>query len=64
MDLTVITENKIFDVNNVDSALLNEQRKSLVKLIWEDGDTELWGLVNLLDVICDGIPELWDKETQ
>ena len=40
-------------IKDVDLKLLNEQRKLLVDLIWNDQDTDLWGLVDMLDYIID-----------
>ena len=34
---------------NVDPELLNKQRLELVNLIWNDEDSILWGLVEMLD---------------
>jgi hypothetical protein len=34
---------------NVDPELLNKQRLELVNLIWDDSDSPLWGLVEMLD---------------
>ena len=38
---------------NIDLALLTSQREELVKLIWQDKDTDLWGLVGLLDALIE-----------
>ena len=38
---------------NIDYKLLAKQRDLLVKTIWEDDESELWGLVNLLDELID-----------
>ena len=38
---------------NIDYKLLAKQRDLLVKTIWQDKDSELWGLVNLLDELID-----------
>lgn len=40
-------------LENVDFDLLNKQRLMLVELIWEDKGSDLWGLVSMLDDICD-----------
>jgi hypothetical protein len=37
----------VFD--NIDYDLLNKQRLELVNLIWNDKESSLWGLVNMLD---------------
>jgi hypothetical protein len=37
----------------VDMKLLHKQKKELVKLIWNDQNTNLWGLVHLIDDIED-----------
>lgn len=34
---------------NVDPELLNKQRLELINLIWNDLDSPLWGLVEMLD---------------
>ena len=34
---------------NVDPELLNKQRLELVNLIWNDEDSILWGVVEMLD---------------
>ena len=34
---------------NIDTDMLNEQRMLLIDRIWDDEDTPLWGLVNMLD---------------
>ena len=34
---------------NVDPELLNKQRLELINLIWNDEDSILWGLVEMLD---------------
>ncbi len=38
---------------NIDYKLLAEQRDLLVKTIWQDDDSELWGLVHLCDALID-----------
>ena len=38
---------------NIDYELLAKQRDLLVKKIWQEKDSELWGLVNLLDELID-----------
>lgn len=43
-------------VEKVDIKLLNEQRLALTKLLWDESkynDHILWGLVEMLDTICD-----------
>ncbi len=37
----------VFD--NIDQQLLNMQRVELIKLIWDNPESPLWGLVNMLD---------------
>ena len=44
---------KNYDLTNVDFALLKEQKALLVKTIWEDLDSELWGIVHFLDSVED-----------
>ena len=34
---------------NVDPEMLNAQRILLVEMLWNDEDSILWGLVNMLD---------------
>ena len=36
-------------IHNVDYKLLNEQRTALIEKIWDDKDSVLWGLVEMLD---------------
>lgn len=44
-------------VANTDYKLLAKQRDLLVKTIWQDDDSELWGLVNLCDELIDANDE-------
>lgn len=37
----------VFD--NIDQDLLNLQRLELINLIWDNSESSLWGLVNMLD---------------
>ena len=38
---------------NIDLVMLTSQREELVRLIWQDKDTDLWGLVGLLDALIE-----------
>ena len=38
---------------NIDYKLLAKQRNLLVVTIWQDKESELWGLVNMLDELID-----------
>lgn len=40
-------------IDNIDPEMLDAQRRALVRLIWDDPDSVLWGLVNMLDVWSD-----------
>jgi len=39
--------------DNVDMDQLHQQKKELVELIWKNKDSNLWGLVHLIDAIED-----------
>ncbi len=41
------------NVTNIDYELLAEQRETLLNTIWEDEQSPLWGVVNLLDALID-----------
>lgn len=43
------------EVGPIDIDILNRQKQELVNLIWEDKDSILWGIVYMLDDICDAI---------
>ena len=43
----------IIEVKNVDMMLLQRQRQLLIAKLWDDKDSELWGLVEMLDEIED-----------
>jgi hypothetical protein len=43
----------IIEVKNVDMMLLQRQRQLLIAKLWNDKDSELWGLVEMLDEIED-----------
>jgi len=45
--------NSLLTELNIDRALLISQREELIKLIWQDKDTDLWGLVALLDALIE-----------
>lgn len=47
----------VLDIGPIDVDMLNKQRLALVEKIWEEQDDILWGLVNMLDDICDAIEE-------
>ena len=36
-------------IHNIDPELLDVQRRLLVRLIWKDASSPLWGLVEMLD---------------
>ena len=44
-------------IQNVDIELLDQQRRYLSRLVWKNDDSDrediLWGLVEMLDHICD-----------
>lgn len=40
-------------LSNIDYELLKEQRAQLIDLIWEKPDSDLWGIVDLLDMMID-----------
>jgi hypothetical protein len=44
---------RIIEVKNVDMMLLQRQRQLLIAKLWDDKDSELWGLVEMLDEIED-----------
>ena len=54
--------------SNIDYELLAKQRKLLVVTIWQDKESELWGLVNMLDELIDANDAaeavLWDNITK
>ena len=54
--------------SNIDYELLAKQRNLLVVTIWQDKDSELWGLVNMLDELIDANDAaeavLWDNITK
>lgn len=43
------------EVGPIDIDLLNKQKQELIATIWEDKDNILWGIVCMLDDICDAI---------
>jgi hypothetical protein len=43
----------LLDELSIDYTMLKMQREELVKLIWQDKDTDLWGLVGLLDALIE-----------
>ena len=45
------------EVGPIDIDILNRQKQELVNLIWEDKDSILWGVVYMLDDICDVIED-------
>jgi hypothetical protein len=51
---------------NIDYELLAKQRNLLVVTIWQDKESELWGLVNLLDELIDANDEakavIWEQD--
>lgn len=46
-------EKNMNNVTNIDYELLAEQRETLLNTIWEDDQSPLWGVVNLIDAIID-----------
>jgi hypothetical protein len=44
---------KLYDLEGIDLALLHQQKQLLVELLWDTPDSELWGVVALLDSITD-----------
>ena len=46
-------KNEMNNVTNIDYELLAEQRETLLNAIWEDEQSPLWGVVNLLDALID-----------
>jgi hypothetical protein len=44
---------KLYDLEGIDLALLHQQKQLLVEMIWDAPDSELWGVVSLLDSITD-----------
>ena len=46
-------EKQMNNVTNIDYELLAEQRETLLNAIWEDEQSPLWGVVNLLDALID-----------
>lgn len=40
-------------LNGVDWVALNKQKRLLASRIWDDSDSELWGIVNLFDAMQD-----------
>lgn len=42
-------------LDQIDVALLKEQKNALVDLIWDDEDNILWGIVNMLNDIHDAL---------
>lgn len=40
-------------IKNVDIKLLDKQRKQLIKKIWNEPNSIIWGIVNMLDDVCD-----------
>lgn len=58
----MISENYTCDLGNINWNELRIQKDALLKLIWKDDKSVLWGLVNIIDLIQDqavekGIPE-------
>jgi hypothetical protein len=55
-------------IANIDYELLAKQRNLLVVTIWQDKESELWGLVNMLDELIDANDAaeavLWDNITK
>jgi len=53
-------------IANIDYELLAKQRNLLVVTIWQDKESELWGLVNLLDELIDANDAaeavLWEQD--
>jgi len=51
---------------NIDYELLAKQRNLLVVTIWQDKESELWGLVNMLDELIDANDAaeavLWEQD--
>ena len=46
-------EKQMNNVTNIDYELLAEQRETLLNAVWEDEQSPLWGVVNLLDALID-----------
>lgn len=40
-------------MDGIDYSLLAKQKQELLELIWDMPDSDLWGLVNLLDDMLD-----------
>ena len=40
-------------LDNIDYDLLNKQRLDLISLIWDMPDSDLWGIVDMLDMMID-----------
>ncbi len=38
---------------NIDWKLLKEQKEELLKMIWDDKDSKVWGIIHLLDELQD-----------
>lgn len=54
---------------NIDWLLLSRQKLELLRKIWEEGESKLWGLVELLDFIQDqaegqGHPVIWFRDDE
>ena len=43
----------LFDLSNIDLTLLNLQKNELVDYIYNEPDSILWGIVELLDALTD-----------
>ena len=41
------------DSMNIDWELLKEQKEELLKMIWDDKDSKVWGIIHLLDELQD-----------
>lgn len=60
-------EVKRLDLGVVDWLLLAKQKHALVKIVWDDRDHPLWGLVNFIDAIQDSadsqdFPVVWSTD--
>jgi hypothetical protein len=55
--LSRVKNSFVLDIGPIDTDLLNAQKQALVEMIWNDMDNILWGLVYMLDDICDAIED-------
>lgn len=48
---------KLLDELKIDYLMLRKQRDQLCELIWNNNNSDLWGLVALLDALIEGESE-------